>query len=106
MKSLESLENHHANLNTNTSVHKYATCTVTISENSTESMGNLLETAVMVVNEVDSSCLDYCNSLVYHTTKANITRLQRVWHALCCIVSRLNGSSYVSPQLNTLCTIE
>ena len=41
------------------------------------------ETAVKVANALVSSCLDYCNSLLYNTKKAYTGRLQRVYVVLC-----------------------
>ena len=41
------------------------------------------KTAVMVANAMVNSRLDYCNCLLYHITKANIDRLQRVQTTLC-----------------------
>ena len=40
------------------------------------------ETAVKVANAMVSSHLDYCNSLLYHTKKTNINRLQRIQNIL------------------------
>ena len=37
-----------------------------------------------------SSCLDYCNSLLYGVSKSNIAKLQRVQNALCRIIFRLD----------------
>ena len=60
------------------------------------------ETAVKVANALVSSRLDYCNSLLYSTKKAYITRLQRVQNALCCTVFKLNKYCYVTPFLHKL----
>ena len=48
------------------------------------------ETAVKVANALVSSCLDYCNSLLYNTKKAYTGRLQRFQNALCRTVCKLN----------------
>ena len=61
-----------------------------------------LETAVLVANAMVSSRLDYCNSLLYGISKANITKLQRVQNALCHTVYKLNRLSHVSTCLNKL----
>ena len=60
------------------------------------------ETAVKVANARVSSCLDYCNSLLYNTKKAYITRLLRVQNALCCTVFKLNKYCHVTPFLHKL----
>ena len=60
------------------------------------------ETAVMVANALVSSRLDYCNSLLYNTKKAYITRLQRVQNALCCTVFKLNKYCHVTPFVQKL----
>ena len=60
------------------------------------------ETAVKVANALVSSHLDYCNSLLYNTKKAYITRLQRVQNALCHTVFKLNKYCHVTPFLHKL----
>ena len=60
------------------------------------------KTAVKVANALVGCRLDYCNSLLYHTKKAYITRLQRVQNALCCTVFKLNKYCHVTPFLHKL----
>ena len=55
------------------------------------------ETAVKVTNALVSSCLDYCNLLLYYTKKAHTVRLQRVQNFLCCTVYKLNKFYHVTP---------
>ena len=55
-----------------------------------------------VANALVSSRLDYCNSLLYNTKKAYISRLQRVQNALCRTVWKLNKFSHVTPFLHKL----
>ena len=58
--------------------------------------------AVLVADAIVRSRLDYCNSLLYGISKANITKLQRVQNAFCRTVYKLNRLSHVSPYLNKL----
>ena len=60
------------------------------------------ETAVKMAYALDSSRLDYCNTLLYHTKKAYTGRLQRVQNALCRTVSNLNKFSHATPFLHKL----
>ena len=60
------------------------------------------ETAVKVANNLVSSRLDYCNSLLYNTKKAYTGRLQRVQNALCHTVCKLNKFSHITPFLHKL----
>ena len=60
------------------------------------------ETDGKVANALVSSRLDYCNSLLYNTKKAYITRLQRVQNALCHTVFKLNKYCHVTPFLHKL----
>ena len=60
------------------------------------------ETAVKVANALVSSCLNYCSSLLYHTKKAYSVRLQRVKHAVCHTLCKLNKFSRVTPFLHKL----
>ena len=55
------------------------------------------ETAILLANAMVSSRLDYCNSLLYGVSKSNISKLQRVQNALCCIIFRLDKMSHVTP---------
>ena len=59
------------------------------------------ETAVKLTNALVSSCLDYCNSLLYNT-KEGIYLLQRVQYALCRTVCKLNKYCHVTPFLHKL----
>ena len=56
------------------------------------------ETALKMANALVSSRLDYCNSLLYNTKKAYITRLQRIQNA----VFKLNKYYHVTPFLHKL----
>ena len=60
------------------------------------------ETAILLANAMVSSCLDYCNSLLYGVSKSNIAKLQRVQNALCRIIFRLDKMSHVTPFLKKL----
>ena len=60
------------------------------------------ETAVKVANAMISSRLDYYNSLLYHSKKTNISRLQRIQNTPCCIVCKLSKFSHVAPFLHKL----
>ena len=46
--------------------------------------------------------MNYCNSLLYNTKKAYITRLQRVQNPLCRTVLKLNKYCHVTPFLHKL----
>ena len=61
-----------------------------------------VETAILLANAMVSSCLDYCNSLLYGVSKSNIVKLQRVQNALCRIIFRLHKLSNVTPFLKKL----
>ena len=61
-----------------------------------------VETAILLANAMVSSCLDYCNSLLYGVSKSNIAKLQRVQNALCHIIFRLDKMSHVTPFLKKL----
>ena len=61
-----------------------------------------LDTAMLVANAMVTSRLDYCISLLYGISKANVTKLQRVQNALCRTVYKLNRLGHVSPHLNKL----
>ena len=61
-----------------------------------------VETAILLANAMVSSCLDYCNSLLYGVSKSNIAKLQRVQNALCRIIFRLDKMSHVTPFLKKL----
>ena len=54
------------------------------------------ETAVKVANALVSSCLDYCNSLLYNTKKVYTSRLQRVQTALCRTVLHPSCTNYTA----------
>ena len=58
-----------------------------------------VETAILLANAMVSSCLGYCNSLLYGV---NIAKLQRVQNALCRIIFRLDKMSHVTPFLKKL----
>ena len=60
------------------------------------------ETAVRVANALVSSRLDYCNSLLYNTKKAYVSRLQRAQNALCRTVCKLNKYCHTLPAQTTL----
>ena len=51
-------------------------------------------------NALVSSCRDNCNSLLYNTKKAYISRLQRVQNTLCCTMC--NKYCHVTPFLHKL----
>ena len=55
-----------------------------------------------MANALVSSCLDYCNSLLYNTKKACTGRLQRVQNALCRTVCKLNKYCHVTTFLHKL----
>ena len=61
-----------------------------------------VETAILLANAMVSSCLDYCNSLLYGVSKSNIAKLQTVQNALCRIIFRLDKMSHVTPFLKKL----
>ena len=61
-----------------------------------------VETAILLANDMVSSRLDYCNSLLYGVSKPNIAKLQRVQNALCRIIFRLDKMSHVTPFLKKL----
>ena len=54
-----------------------------------------LKTTVKVANALVRSCLDYCNSLLYHTKKAYTVRLQSTLY-------KLNKFNHVTPFLHKL----
>ena len=60
------------------------------------------EIAIPLANAMVSSCLDYCNSLLYGVSKSNIAKLQRVQNALCRIIFRVDKMSHVTPFLKKL----
>ena len=49
------------------------------------------ENAVKLASALVSNHLDYCNSLLYHAKKAYFVRLQRVEHAVCRTMCKLNS---------------
>ena len=59
--------------------------------------------AVDVANAIDCSVvgsrLDYCNSILYKTTKANITKLQRVQNSLARVVLQMPRRTYADDLL-------
>ena len=58
-----------------------------------------VQTAILVVNAMVSSHLDYCDSLFYEVSKSNIAKLRRVQNALCHIVFRLDRMNHVTSYL-------
>ena len=60
------------------------------------------KTAVKVTNALVSSCLNYCNSLLYSTKKSYTSRLQSVQNAVCRTVCKLNKYCHVTPFLHKL----
>ena len=62
----------------------------------------VLRLQYFLANAMVSSCLDYCNSLLYGVSKSNIAKLQRVQNALCRIIFRLDKMSHVTPFLKKL----
>ena len=61
-----------------------------------------VETAILLANAMVSSCLDYCNSLLYGVGKSNRDKLQRVQNDLCRIIFRLDKMSHVTHFLKKL----
>ena len=58
-----------------------------------------VDTAILVADNVASSRLDYCNSLLYGVSKSNIAKLQRFQNALCHTILRIDSISHVTPFL-------
>ena len=58
--------------------------------------------SVMVANALDSSRLDYCNSLFYSLSSKNIARLQNIQNCLARFVSGASRFSHVCPILKSL----
>ena len=61
-----------------------------------------IDTAVLIAQALVSGRLDYCNSLLYGVSKANVGKLQIFQNALCCIVFRLDRVSHATPYLKKL----
>ena len=61
-----------------------------------------LNTSVLLVNDLVSSRLDYCNSLFSSLTDFELKRLQLVQNSLCRVVTHSSKFSYITPQLKKL----
>ena len=60
------------------------------------------ESALLLANALVSSRLDYCNSLFYNISKANIRKMQKVQNSLCRIVLKLDRRCHISTHLKKL----
>ena len=61
-----------------------------------------LETAKTVANAIVSAQLDYCNSILYGTSKANINKLQRIQNTLARVVSGCQRYDHITPVRKSL----
>ena len=53
-----------------------------------------VDVANTIACSVVGSRLDYCNSILYKTTKANLTKLQSVQNSLVCVVLQMSRRSH------------
>ena len=58
--------------------------------------------ALSVATSVISARLDYCNSILYSTSKSNIQKLQRVQNSLARIVTGTKRTEHITPVLARL----
>ena len=61
-----------------------------------------MESAALLTNSMISSQIDYCNSLYYGVNKYNVAKLQKIQNAPCRIAFRLDKTSHVNSDLQTL----
>ena len=61
-----------------------------------------VDTSVVIVNALVSSCLDYCNSLFCSLPSRNTTRLQYVQNALAWFVTGASKFTHITSSLRTL----
>ena len=61
-----------------------------------------LETAKTVACAIVSARLDYCNSILYGTSNANINKLQRVQNSLARVVSGCRRYDHITPVRKSL----
>ena len=60
------------------------------------------KSAVQLVHSLVSSCLDYCNSLLYGLPDSKLNRLQRMQNIAARIITRTPKSSHITPILKEL----
>ena len=61
-----------------------------------------MESAVLLINAMISSQIDYCNSLLYGVNKYKVDKLQKIQIAFCRILFRLDETSHVTSYLQKL----
>ena len=61
-----------------------------------------MSTRVLLANALVSSRLDYCNSLLFGVTKANVTKLQRVQNSLARVIMDVSKYDHITPVLKSL----
>ena len=55
------------------------------------------EAVVTVVHAFITSCIDYCNSLLYGISKYNLNRLQQIQNSAAYIVANASKSDHITP---------
>ena len=62
----------------------------------------MIETSTTIARSIVISRLDYCNSILYGTTKKNLRKLQNIQNSLVRIVYKLPAKSSTKPLLDRL----